>query len=688
MATLQNIKLNKRKRLNKRFGKSFILIGIVSVSILGYFSYLYWLGPRCTTCFFHFNIDYRLGNEKASENIIEEPYTKLLQMYEKHPNWKFTIECQAAMIERIFEDKEYKEIAKLTVKLVERGQMELICGLQYSQLFYMYPADAIELNLKYAYNTLKEYDLLDYRSRCFLFQEGQYGYGIATAFNTRYADGMDTVLVSAQQIKDFQPPDYGDADYPVFELKNDETDKSIYLLQYDYIPKYEAGYMHSWNYLLDAELGFEADDAKQEFTVDENKLATYEQELLILELEGNKFMTCSEWVKHCEKVDAIGKLDYYIPECNWGTTKYNSSYIWAANNGDSTDDGELLANNYRCRQILLATRAIYDVYESNLSLTQGDKDLIDEKFEEAEKLWLQATCTDATGIGPDAIERITAEGNVYRAEQNCSQILKILADKIPLLNVTKIQVDLDSKAIYTSASEFLQLINVTQTDLDEDELPFDVNAYATLIEGKLKPSLSVSRVKYNASDSSNTTYNLLRLDVIFNGTHDWADDNIQSIHIKFEFSDEDKNFAELMYSPSLLESETKRIYRYNYIYDPLYLFLPLSNGLLFIPDEYTGFKGIAIVKNITCRHTSWLWNYYSLDVLETEGLHMDAHHQFYIMEDVSLDQALDFANRINVSPPWVVSQNVSLIQGHEVYNMYSQMEHKASEGEEGSGEWW
>ncbi len=686
MATFQNKFQDKRKKLNKRFGKSFIIIGIVSVSILGYFGYLYWLGPRCTTCFFHFNLDYRLGNEKASETIIEEPYYKLLEMYEKHPNWKFTIECQAAMIERIFEDKDYEDIADLTIKLVERGQMELICGLQYSQLFYMYPADAIELNLQYAYNTLDKYDLLDYRSRCFLFQEGQYGYGLATAFNTRYADGIDTILVSAQQIRDFQPPDYNGADYPVFELENDETEESIYLLQYDYMPKYEAGYMHSWNYLLDAELGFEDDDAEQEFTVDDNKLTTYEQELLILELEGNEFMTCSEWVGHCEKVDAIGKLDYYIPECNWGTTKYNSSYIWAANNGDSTDDGELLANNYRCRQIIFSTRKVYEQFEGSISTPM--KELILEKFEEAEKLWLQATCTDATGIGPDSIERITAEGNVYHAEQNCSQILKILADQIPLqLNVSRLQVDLKTGTICNNTVNFSQLITILQTDLNLDVLPFDIDTSATLIEGKLKPKTTVSRVAYNSSDLTNITFNLYRLDVFFNGTHDWADDNIQKILVQFKRSEEDKSFSEIVYSPSLLEDEPKRIYRYNYIYDPLYIFLPLSNGLLFIPDEYTGFKGLAIVKNVTCRNTSWLWNYYSLDVLETEGLHMDAHHQFYIMEDISLDQALDFANRINLSPPWVVSQNVSLIQGHEVYDMYEQMENKMSE-DQGSGEWW
>lgn len=663
---------------------SFIVIGIVSAAVLLFLGQLYWIEPRCTTCFFHFNIDYRLGNEEAGDIIITEPYYKLLKMYEKHENWKFTVECQAAMIEKIYSDKDYEDIADLTTELVEREQMELICALQYSELFYMYPEDVLSLNFEYANKTLEKYDLLDKRSNCLLFQEGQFGYGLVSLLNSPYAENVDTVLVSTQQIVDFQQHGYLSQNYPVYELYDEETDNSIKILQYNYMPQWEAGYMHSWNYLLDAELGFEDKDSEKEFVVDDNKLEAYEQQLLMLELEGNEFMTCSEWVEHCENVDAIGELDYYIPECNWGTTMYNSSYIWAANNGDSTDDGELLANNYRCRQIILATRVIYNQYKNHPNVTPSDRTAIDDKFEMAEKLWLQATCTDATGIGPDPVERLTAEGNVLIAERNCSQILEILANRVSALNVSKIQVDLKTGSVYNNTANFLSLINVSRSDLDLDDLPFDVEISSSVVDGELEPNTVVSLISYNSSDSDNYSYHLYRLDVTFNGTHDWNDDSILKISMKFIMLDEG-DFGEILYSPSLMEGTTKRIYRYDYIYDPVYIFLPLSNGLLFIPDEYTGFRGNAIIKNVTCRHTSWLWEYYDVEVLETDGLHMDAHHQFYIMENVSLEQALDFANRINVSPPWVVSKNATLIQGNEFYSMYAQMENKEAGGE---GEWW
>ena len=65
----------------------------------------------------------------------------------------------------------------------------------------------------------------------------------------------------------------------------------------------------------------------------------------------------------------------------------------------------------------------------------------------------------------------------------------------------------------------------------------------------------------------------------------------------------------------------------------------------------------------------------------------DVGSQLYIMDDVTLDQALNFANRINVYPPWIVSKYVSFIQGNEVYDMYAQMDNKTAK-DEGSGEWW
>ncbi len=154
--------------------------------------------PRCTTLFYHFNIDYRLGLEEVEEKIIREPNYDLLKLYDRHPNWKFTIECEAEMMLKIYTDSEYGEIEELTNKLLERNQMKLMCVLHYSQLFYAYPQDVFEMNLKLANESLKALGILEKRSNCLLFQEGQYAPGLITALNSPHNSNVDTVLVSVQ----------------------------------------------------------------------------------------------------------------------------------------------------------------------------------------------------------------------------------------------------------------------------------------------------------------------------------------------------------------------------------------------------------------------------------------------------------------------------------------------------------
>ncbi len=680
--------LAKRNNFYKHIAISALIVGIISAGIMIYIARLFWVGPRCTTNFYHFNIDYRLGSEDVEDTIIHEPYFKLLSMYEKHPKWKFTIECQAELIYRVFNEAQFSEIKELTVELLNRGQMELICGIQFSQLIYMYPADVFELNLEYANKTLEDAGILDKRSRCILFQEGQFSYGLATLLNSKWASNIDTVLASTQQIRAFRFPGYSGGDSPVFELINTETRKKINVLQYDYIPKWEAGYMHSWSFELDAELALEVNNWEEkglpEFSVDNKKVKAYEEELLMLEMEGNKFMTCTEWVNHCENKGVVKKLNYYIPECNWGTTRYNSSYIWAANNGDSADDGIILANNYRCRNIITATKGLVTQYYSLLDIT--NQTIIADKLQMAEKLWLQATCTDSTGIGPDPLERHTAMANIITAEKNCSQILQILADNFNELDVNLLQYDLKTGEIFNNLNKFKSLITILDPNLSLINLPIIVINSSRVNSGVLNPDIIVSKVRFNSSDSLNTLFNLTRLDIYFNGTYDWVDDSIQRISIKFKIPNGD--FEEIVYSPSLLENYSKRLHRDDYVYHPVYVFLPLSNGLLFIPSELGGNTGIAIIKNVTARHTSWLWQKDYVEIYEDEGLHMRAHHQFYIMNDVSLDTALAFANRINIYPTWIVSKDFIKMQGFDFFIEYNKTINQLKGGEQGSGEWW
>ncbi len=650
----------------------------MSLSIIGAIGGFPSLLPRCTTCFYHFNIDYRLGLKDVEDRIIREPYHELLKVYDKHPNWAFTVECQAEMMLKIYTNPEYKEIEELTNKLLDRKQMELMCVLQFSQLYYAYPNDVFEINLKQANETLAALNILDKRSDCILFQEGQYAPGLVTALNSPYCANVNTVLASAQQVRGYRNPDKIYNDYPVYLVQDAKTHKSIKILPYDYFPRQEAGFFHTWNYLYDAELAFEDENAQEEFTVSPEKVRVFEEEMLSLENQGNLFLTCSDWVDHCLELGAFGILDYYIPESNWNTADYNSSYIWMANNQGSSDDGEVLANNYRCRQDISATRIVCDKYKNSIPL--GTQKKIEEALFEAERLWLQATCTDSTGLTPRYYERITAEQNVLTAQKLCAQSLQRLANNVKTLNVSRIQVDLKTKQLFLSDEDFISLFQYQQGGLSPSDLPLNINTSMLVNENydTSKIQFSASLLKYQSMDELSLidTFLVYRIDVSFRGTHDWADDSIEKISIKFTFKNSDRDFNTISYSPSLRENEIETIIREDYDSNPLYIYLPLSNGLIFIPYSENSENGIAIVKDITTRHTAYLWEQDDMEILETNGLHLDAHHRVYILENVSILTAQKFANRINVYPPWIISQYTSLIQGNQVYLQYDQMKNK------------
>jgi len=327
--------------------------------------------------------------------------------------------------------------------------------------------------------------------------------------------------------------------------------------------------------------------------------------------------------------------------------------------------------------VIKATRIVYEKYKKYLGTE--NRSVIESIFKSAEKLWLQATCSDSTGLTPRAIERITAEQNVLTAQKKCAQILQIIADNVAELNVTKLQVDLMSEKVYTNESNFISLINVVERGLSLFDLPLNVEVtYNVENQFVMDPLITVSRATYNLPDGSisDDSFKLFMLDVVFEGTHDWADDSVQSINIRFRSTYNNSAFRDIIYSPSLLENETKKIYRDNYFHDPVYIFLPLSNGMIFIPDNKYGARGIALVKDIEKRHTSWLWDSDYIEIFETNGLHLDAHHRIYILENVTIDMALKFANRVNLHPPWIVSKDVSLIQGNEVYTDYEKMQNK------------
>src|SRR6056297_2329140 len=97
--TIPVSELVSNKKVSISLGLTLIVLAstmIVGISI--------WeIKPTVSTSYYHFNIQYRAGDEVSYEEIIENTFQHMVWMYGNHSNWHYTIECQFMLIEYLYE---------------------------------------------------------------------------------------------------------------------------------------------------------------------------------------------------------------------------------------------------------------------------------------------------------------------------------------------------------------------------------------------------------------------------------------------------------------------------------------------------------------------------------------------------------------------------------------------------------
>jgi hypothetical protein len=171
--------------------------------------------------------------------------------------------------------------------------------------------------------------------------------------------------------------------------------------------------------------------------------------------------------------------------------------------------------------------------------------------------------------------------------------------------------------------------------------------------------------------------NYKSLKVTFPGTWDWAIDAPNELQLILN-----TNSSYIAYSPSLTDSVnfTINLSRSDYASGLVNVLLPLSNGLIFIPESPQATTGLAIINNCTSRHTSIWWNEDSLKFIELGGIHLNATYHLLFVEKIDLTSALSFAQRVNTYPFFIISDNITLMAAYEPYRFYSQVAN-ATQGE-------
>ncbi len=648
----------RRARFVKNLGVGIIVTDVVLAVPIALLAFIFWSSPQCTTLFLHYNYQYRAGNAVTENTIINESIRAMVDVMDNHPTWHYTIEFQALVLERLMEEPSYRDILDKIQRQMGRGQLELICGVYSSQIINAYPIYPLSLSMNLTTELIGQANSLYTngnitQSRAMTFQEGQYSPGLPFALeqaNTR----IDTIVISSQQLGDFRPPSAGPWEQPLQRLQIEG--RQMNLLIYDYLPRKEAGYLHGWVNTQDAELIFESqEEGASEFQVDPARVASWEGQWAALERRGVRMLTCEEWIDHCESVGAVQGLSYYFLPTHWGPTKYNTAFTWFGDNAGNTDDGALLATNFRAQLILRATQWLNDTYGPLITSNETASMRIRWYFANATRSMLKAMVTDTTGINPSTQEREYGYSNTFMCIANCSAIIQHLQWAL---------LDLGEHPAFTSA-------DLIQVDLQEGKNYTDPGTFVgPTVTGTFNPTminqsiLPLVAVTAKVSGTPNVTQvsgrllswdgidNIMNLQLTLPGTNQWGSDGV-SCEVKFG-----DYLYKIGVSVPMVDNLTRLVTRADYVTpDILNLHLPQSLGYIYVPGVTIG-KGTAIIWNASAYQIAPLWTEDAL-TFKTSPIHINATFDFYILNQTSAATGLTLARRINHAPPVTLCANVT-----------------------------
>ncbi|MHA1819925.1 MAG: hypothetical protein ACTSVC_05590 [Promethearchaeota archaeon] len=645
--------------------KALALMVIVIWSGLITFTFFALSHPMVSTSYYHANIQFRAGNEQAYEDIFNQSIRHIVQMYDRHPNWKWTLECQGLLIQMAFEHPQWRDIFDMIQEQNQRGQLELIVPQYSDALISAYNYKDFAESINYTHHLLEdEYNLTI--SNVFVMQEGQY----LPAFPLIKQFGLDTIIVSRDQLsyQNYYPHQ------PILNYSFAGIQANV--MPVAWLPCYEAGVFHHELALSDAErTNTGGIEGPFEFNYNPDKMKQIELRHIELEKKGNIFMNMSEWVKHCIDHGYVEDMGKFMPESNWTPNRHQSVSRWMAWGNGASDDGLVLARNYYTRNLIHATEIMSQFAYSSGLITAQNYSYCKNKTDLAlVHIWLSQV-TDTTGVNPNQMEFEYMINNTYIAQSLCKDIINFLKSHIPAWS-SKIQVDsYDRKIIpYSNPSDLMNISinskipygtsvingkNISSilsdkyglnysVDYDHESLAPHLESYENQnITCKLNNTfysfnIDVLRFKFKShrdQEISNEIYPLPNYNdsALFNG---------ESTEQHMFFFDD---WNTIYYSPSIAENYTQKLVRDDYRNEAMkdndfYIVpLPIANGFIYNPQKH-----YAIITNNTVRHISVKWENNYLEYYETEQKY-NSTYEFILFKGDLADSHL-LANIINPYP--------------------------------------
>ncbi len=663
--------------LQKRISAS-VLVSIVTLSIFGGIGIFYLWQPKASTCYYHFNIQYKAGNEATYDNIIYS-MAHIIWMYGNHTTWRYTIETQFMTLEYMHD--KFPDVFEALRSQNRNGQLELIVP-QYSSAWHPpYPLKTFIDSINYTQARMRELGLIP--SRLILLQEGQWLPGFVEIGDV---GNFEAFIAHREQISymNYYP------DAPVLEWT--WNGKTKHVIINPRLPRTEAGVYHFQIYAADGELlntgDIEVDVGPAEhFAFNEKKQKNHEDHLLQLERMGVKFLRMDEMYRLCVERGHVEKMNKFIPEVEWVPAQYDQYFTWMGNGQGWTDDGSFLARVYWTMNYVRAVELILkDAFNSgivsNSQYTLWGMNRINGVdgilLNASKKVW-EAQVSDTTGITPNEFEvwyGFNRTFEAYTLAKGVLDAIRGLPGTVDKNYSVQFQVNPFINSIEFNSSKFINDSLISSSSILEIETSFGMRVQISQKDtfskhAHLNYTTKVEKRKYDTKDW-NVEYYALTCEFYGKFNKSWAHTNADFVYMQkertpsiwdykladIEASDSGNdisirftdNWTSALYSPSLSENTTVMLNRTDYYqykegssYEWLCL-LAMCNGFLYNPQ-----KGYGIVKNCSINHLPATWRQDSVTFRESKVKYNSVREYFIVSG--SYDEVLRFANQINAYKP-------------------------------------
>jgi hypothetical protein len=551
------------------------------------------------------------GDTEVEDYIIEETFRPILEVYDRHPGWRVTLEMQGRMVAVMAE--RHPGVLGLLQKLAQRGQVELVSFHYSAQLFLAFPRQDLERSIARTKAVFAEHCLP--LSGVVFNQEGQAGEGRQQML----VDMGYTVGVYPKNLYRYVQGD--DPWWPVYESRGGK------LIVGPGGVDPASGVEVAWHFFDDGELRAVEKGMNPYFAplapANADRIAAYEAELEALEADGWKITTITDYVAQLDALGVEAKPAPPLLDGTWQPPSTESIHRWLGGRSqvwhNTEEDTVVRSGNAEARMHTDATQVLYEHAQAEgADVSPWDARM----FALWEALW-RAQVSDCTGVNPWPGEVIFG---IRENEWLLSETAALRQEIFTALGVEHAAVDLRARTVTPNDGPPIA------EPPDPIEPPLDVEILADNREVATlwyQPAASTARVEieFSAPDPETACFGA-------------CDERLLSVRFP-------RTQDLIAYSPGLIEDEVTSYALSDFTFTEGEAWLPLANGLIGLGD------GVWVIKHTRSNHVAARISP-AVATIDFEDAtipdDVGATWAFDVLFDASPEEALAYANRLNVDP--------------------------------------